>query len=125
MVRALVRLGKEKRGLSKWDSDMVGKGDRVSFWKGIYAGEIPLMEVFPRLYREALNRKALVNENYNETNGVPQWSITFRRTLRDFEEDLHQTLVRLLGDTQMWPEEEDKWIWSKDPLRTFVVKYIL
>lgn len=68
----------------------MGKGNILSFWKDNWAGKSPLREVF--------HNDALVNGYYNENNGVPQWSISFTRTLRVFEEDHLQTLERLLGD---------------------------
>lgn len=55
------------------------------FWKDIWVGESPLMVVFPRLFRMALDCEALVSDYYREVNSVPQWSISFRRNLRDFE----------------------------------------
>lgn len=66
------------------------------------------MELFPTLYRDVLTWDALVSEYYNEINGKPQWSTSFRRLLRDFEEELHRILIRLLGDIQLWLEDEDK-----------------
>lgn len=52
-------------------------------------GERPLMETFPKLFRATMNHDALIREYYNENNDIPQWSISFRRTSRDFVEELH------------------------------------
>lgn len=95
------------------------------FWKDKWVGERPLMETFHRLFRVVMNHDALISEYYNENNNIPQWSISFKRTLRDFEEELHWTLIRLLGDTILWLEDEDKWIWSIDSLGSLSVKSIL
>lgn len=82
------------------------------------------MEVFPKLFRVALNHEASISHYYRKVNEIPQWSISFRRTLHDFEEDTHQALIGILGDTKLWREEE-KWIWSMEPLESFSVKSIL
>lgn len=34
-----------------------------------------LMEVFPRLFRVALNREESISDEYREVNDVPQWSM--------------------------------------------------
>lgn len=81
--------------------------------------------MFPRLFRVALNHEALTSDYYREVNDSPQWSISFRRTLRDFEIASHQALIGILSDNRLWIEDEDKWIWSLEPYKSFSVKSIL
>lgn len=102
----------------------VGNRLRVLFWKDIWVGERPLMEVFPRLFRVAINKEAMVSEYYREANGSHQWIIPFRRTLQDFEVASHQALLGILRDVRLWIEEKDKWIWSFEPVGSFSVKSI-
>lgn len=93
------------------------------FWKDKWVGKSSLSQVFPKLFRAVLDRDASVKDYYSEVNGKPHWSITFRRTLMDFEEDQLRSLESLLRESVL-SMEEDRWVWAIDP-GVFSVRSIL
>jgi hypothetical protein len=50
----------------------VGSGSRVLFWKDVWCGERPLMNVFPALFAIVCAKDAWVEENMVIVNGVTQ-----------------------------------------------------
>lgn len=76
-MNALVRIGSGEGKIGEVFQRgirfLMGDGKKVSFWKNIWAREKPLMEVFPRFFRVALNCEALISDYYREVNDVQMY----------------------------------------------------
>lgn len=64
-----------------------------------------------------MNKDAFVDEYYGEMDGQPKWEVSFRRNLKDFDEEQYMSIKRLSGETHICLEVEDKWILVKALLK--------
>ncbi|KAL4302123.1 hypothetical protein GQ457_10G011440 [Hibiscus cannabinus] len=90
----------------------VGSGDAVLFWLDPWCLELPLKEVFPRLYSLAIAKLAWVSDYAQQGSFAHDWwESYFRRSLRSFELDglrelralvLPFQLRELVGDRLFW-----------------------
>ncbi|KAE8682317.1 Polynucleotide adenylyltransferase family protein isoform 4 [Hibiscus syriacus] len=88
-----------------------GNGHYVAFWNDAWLGEVPLKDLFPRLYTLSMNKEGKVVE-FRESNAAGWvWDIQFRRNLVDWEVDQWLHLISLLNNSSLSHDEEDCWIW--------------
>ncbi|KAE8655648.1 hypothetical protein F3Y22_tig00117021pilonHSYRG00103 [Hibiscus syriacus] len=88
-----------------------GNGHSVVFWNDAWLGEVPLKDLFPRLYTLSTNKEGKVVE-FRESHAAGWvWDIQFRRNLVDWEVDQWLHLISLLNNTSLSHDEEDGWIW--------------
>lgn len=76
----------------------MGKGDYTFFWEDLWLGDRPLREKFPRLFKIARNKRALVQDVFRVGDQGISWYLDFRRDIRAFEVDNLNELKAQLGD---------------------------
>lgn len=101
---------------------LVGNVDPTPLWVDSWLGERSLKDVFPRLYRVARDKDAVVSERYRLEGGRAQWHFDFRRNLRDFENEYLVGMQPLLWDFPLSIEEEDELIWTWESSGVFSVR---
>ena len=60
---------------------MVGNGEHIQFWKDIWLGDTPLVNVFPNIIQIASHPDSTILP-YREDN---VWNLILRRNLNDWE----------------------------------------
>lgn len=103
----------------------MGKGNRTFFWEDIWLGDRPLRDWFPRLYRVAKNKKALVQDRFSSGGRDLSWFFYFRRELRSFEEESVVELKAILEAVPLDLGAEDELIWLGDSFGYFSVKSLI
>ena len=68
---------KEAPQLKVNSSFKVGKGDRVRFWEDSWCSEVPLRDLFPRLYSLARSKEAKVMEVWENSEQGEGWNLCF------------------------------------------------
>jgi hypothetical protein len=58
-------------------SKLLGNGLKTSFWRDIWAGDVPLQARFPRLFSVSNQKNALVAEVVNSDMGGGRWAVGF------------------------------------------------
>ena len=89
-------------------------GKEILFWLNTWTGEDTLASKFLDLFNCAIEKKAKV-ESYIERSsmrGHVSWSPTFRRNLKEHEENQFLSLQTLLRGPQIPEEGEDTRIWK-------------
>nr|GEX15700.1 RNA-directed DNA polymerase, eukaryota, reverse transcriptase zinc-binding domain protein [Tanacetum cinerariifolium] len=96
----------------------VGNGVHTLFWEDTYLHDLPLMNVFPRLYTLECDKKVTVAMKLTDCYVID----SFRRPLRGgIEEDQLSLLVDKLTPVIL-TDSNDRWIWSIDSTGEFSVK---
>ncbi|KAK8595342.1 hypothetical protein V6N13_016717 [Hibiscus sabdariffa] len=103
----------------------LGKGDVILFWYDTWCGDLPLKIQFPRLFRLAVNKMAVVRDlaPANELQNI-KWEKIFQRNLLNRELYLVEELKALLHDYRIIQTAEDKLIWIHDIAGKFSVKIL-
>ncbi|KAK8560962.1 hypothetical protein V6N13_026397 [Hibiscus sabdariffa] len=101
----------------------LGKGDVILFWYDSWCGDLPLRLQFPKLFRLAVNKMAVVRDfvlAMEAQNGG--WAGLFQRSLVDREFKLVEDLKLLLSEYRLSESMEDKLIWIHGVAGSFSVK---
>lgn len=77
---------------------------------------IDCCERFPRLFRVARNKQALVQNNYRVDGPNILWNVEFRRELRSFEKESYDELLGHLGDFRWHWGRKTRWYGRVMPL---------
>lgn len=104
---------------------LVGKGNRTFLWEDLWLGDKTLKERFPRLFRAARIKMALVKEVFRVSSSGVSWHFDFRRELRGFEEDSLNELKAQLGVFSMDLESDDELVWMGDSSGIFSLKSLI
>ena len=64
---------------------VVGKGDRLRFWEDNWCSEIPLCDLYPRLYSLAGSKDVKVMEVSENSEQGAGWNPCFERPFNDWE----------------------------------------
>jgi hypothetical protein len=99
----------------------IGNGASTRFWRDIWVGNLPLMDVFPRLFSVSVSKEISVAEARVQVDGLWCWKVDWRRVLFDWELDLYHNLLEVIGGVVL-SEEGDRWIWAEDGDGNFSVK---
>ncbi|KAL7240263.1 hypothetical protein ACSBR2_006012 [Camellia fascicularis] len=94
---------------------ILGNGKRIKFWTNGWLFNSPLSSLYPRLFSLATDKDYFVCQYLTHQNlGTQlQWSISYRRPLRAWEEDMHHDMLGRLQQVQRNRDPvEDKLIWT-------------
>jgi hypothetical protein len=102
-------------------SKLLGNGLKTSFWRDIWAGDVPLQARFPRLFSVSNQKNALVAEVVNSDMGGGRWVLMWRRRLFEWGKDLEKELLDLINP--IWPlsNDVDRWGWKAENGAVFTV----
>ena len=95
----------------------VGDGAKTRFWTDIWCGTCSLKDGFPKLYRIAWNKAALVMDHLHYHNESVSWEFNFTRHAQDWEIDAIASFLELLSSSSVKGYGEDRMCWrgsSKD-----------
>ncbi|KAJ0548185.1 putative RNA-directed DNA polymerase [Helianthus annuus] len=116
----------EKLGVHMRDklSVTIGNGELVSFWKDIWAVDVPLKDRFPRLYRLAAYKSCSVASCLSSYGAEAIWAWDWAKC-PDTEDDWIQLdeLMSALDPIKL-SKQKDEWKWGKDSEFDFSVKDI-
>ena len=80
------------QGFTRYTQFVVGDGEGICFWVGLWWGDQPLGSQFPRLFRIVIIRNLLVSSILGFTYPF-SWNLNFHLNLFDFErEDLERLM---------------------------------
>jgi hypothetical protein len=88
----------------------LGNGLHTSFWCDIWVGEIPLRDLFPRLFSISTQKVVLVAGVRKYINGTSFWDLTWRRRFFVWEHDLYNELLDLINPATL-VDNMDSWGW--------------
>ncbi|KAK9283223.1 hypothetical protein L1049_011459 [Liquidambar formosana] len=101
---------------------LLGDGEKAKFWLDCWATDVPLKDVFPRLFSLATIRKSSVQDMGFWNEGLWHWDVKFRRNLYEWESILYQSLLSRLKDVRLCECFPDKFIWKYSPSGLYSVK---
>jgi hypothetical protein len=102
-------------------SRKVGNGENTNFWCDKWIGDLPLCEIFPRLFSLSSQKGAYISEVGEMEGSIWVWNLTWRRRLFQWEEGV---LVQLLALVEGWCPSgtPNKWWWKLTLDGVFSVK---
>ncbi|KAK8576177.1 hypothetical protein V6N13_090654 [Hibiscus sabdariffa] len=96
---------------------LLRNGMCILFWRDRWCLDIPLLQVFPRLFSLAVNSMVTVRDYTAKSNfNHGQWGTFFRRKLRDFEMKQLNELIAIVSSLVICNRVDNKLIWT--PSRT-------
>nr|GEV32311.1 RNA-directed DNA polymerase, eukaryota [Tanacetum cinerariifolium] len=99
----------------------VGNGANTSFWVDSWVSDIPLMQLYPRMFALDCNKISTVEEKINASF----ISCSFRRQPRgSFEKEQFSKLIEYVNSVTL-SISSDRWIWSLDSSGEFSIKSTL
>lgn len=99
-----------------------GNGRNTSFWVDRWVREVPLFNLFPKLYSLSNQKEAKVWEVVTFQGVGRFWNITWRQPFM-WEANLIDNLLALLEDV-VSESNEDRWVWLQDEGGMFSVKSV-
>jgi hypothetical protein len=98
----------------------IGNGRQTSFWLDNWLGDFSLRDRFPRLFSVSTQKEASVATLWSSLNDE-RWTLTWRRRLFVWENNLLEEFMLLLNPVSM-SLQEDQWVWRPDDGGNFSVK---
>ena len=100
----------------------VGMGDRVKFWEDSWCSEVPLCDLFPRLYSPARSREVKVMEVWENSKQGGGWNLCFERPFNDWEMENVENLIGLIRGKNSNAVEVPKLVWNATKNGSYTVK---
>ena len=100
----------------------VGEGDSTLFWEYKWIGEVSLKTKFPRLYAISNQKHSLILDMGYWDGQVWCWTFRWRREFLQWERDLFEQLLNMLGSHPLVEGIEDSIQWKFDSSGSFTVK---
>ncbi|CAL5435347.1 unnamed protein product [Camellia sinensis] len=102
----------------------LGDGKRIKFWLDTWVSCTPLSNLYPRLFSLATNKDSFVHQYlYQAAGNQTHWNISYRRTLRAWEDELHLELISKLPQPLSINNNcVDHLLWTPSPSGSFTVK---
>ncbi|KAK8595441.1 hypothetical protein V6N13_016810 [Hibiscus sabdariffa] len=105
---------------------ILGDGRSILFWHDCWCLELPLFQIFPRLFSLAVNAMALVHEYVVEESFLHNnWRLFFRRDLRVFEEQQLGELVADVSRFSFGDRGADHLVWKPSSTGTAKIQCFL
>jgi hypothetical protein len=101
-------------------SKKMGNGAQTNFWAEKWIGEIPLKDLFPRLFSISRQKEATVAEIWDPGSEDFKWRLLWRRRLFVWEENVVEELKGVLNEAIV-SAEVDCWSWRPDKNNIFTV----
>jgi hypothetical protein len=99
---------------------MLGNGENTSFWADRWTEEVPLRDLFPRLFSISMEKEASVASLKN-IKGEVSWNLVWRRRLFEWEKILLQEMLALLNSISL-SGVDDRWGWRPKKGEDYSVK---
>lgn len=99
----------------------VGIGNGIRFWTDVWAEEMPLQKLFPRVFALSLNKGAAISEVGVHAHGKWEWHLEFRRGFFDWELEQYQSFRQVI-DMVRSGDGSDFLFWKGDAMGLFTVK---
>ncbi|KAK8594454.1 hypothetical protein V6N13_015376 [Hibiscus sabdariffa] len=104
---------------------VLGKGDSISFWLDTWCGDVPLMMLFPRLFRLAKRKTVSVRDMSNNCCWYDvKWDEIFCGPLLHREVVWLWELLLVIQGMSVNNNVEDRIIWIHDKVGNFSVKHL-
>ncbi|WMV19115.1 hypothetical protein MTR67_012500 [Solanum verrucosum] len=88
----------------------VGSGEHIQFWKDTWLGNIPLMNVFPRIFQIASNPDSTISQCWEGNT----WNVTLRRNLNDWELEEFMALMASIQTSSVHSQSRDRLTWGSN-----------
>ncbi|MFS7973280.1 putative RNA-directed DNA polymerase [Helianthus anomalus] len=103
---------------------VVGNGASTRFWKDVWISPVPLMDLFPDLFRLAANKDGSVQSYSFSSNGSGRWGWQWiKNPSSQAEWDQVGAMMGLLNGVSL-KSSVDQWVWENDTGENFSVKSI-
>lgn len=93
-----------------------------NFWDGLWSGEHPVKDLYPRLFCLSSNKDGRVADMGAWENDIWRWKIGWRRALRDSEKESETNLLNFLHDFKLTVGTTDRFRWRGKGGNTYTVK---
>ncbi|XP_038685806.1 uncharacterized protein LOC119985586 [Tripterygium wilfordii] len=115
-------LGNVEKAIKEGLAFSVGAGNLTKFWEDLWLGGFTLKDKFPRLYSiSSLTSQPI--ESFGFWDGIKwSWLIPWRRDLFQWEEDLENELLDVIGGLVIAPGRRDKIVWRHTIDGNYTVK---
>ena len=101
---------------------IVGNGRKVKFGKDLWCEDQALKDVFPNLFRLAVNKDWWVFDAWEEGGEVGSWNPLFSRHFNDWEMEEVESLLRKLHPLVLNRDVEDVLSWKNSKKGSFSVR---
>lgn len=88
----------------------LGNGEEAMFWDGMWYGDKPLRDEFPRLYQLSSKNGGKVKDMGRWENESWLWRVEWRRELRDCEKEWERKLMDELHGFSLTAGTPDSWV---------------
>ncbi|PNX67256.1 hypothetical protein L195_g055531, partial [Trifolium pratense] len=92
-------------------SNVLGKGNSISFWNEKWLGPTPLKILFPSLYNSTLRPLAMIEDMGTWNEGRWSWNLLLPAELLPVEEVAVASLFELLANVHPVKDKEDRRRW--------------
>lgn len=101
---------------------LVGDGTVVRSWLDDWVAMGPFCELFPKLFRLAVNKESPVSDCFEVRSGCMAWEVSFRRSLRQMEGFMYQEMLSVFANMLFCRDYNDSRIWKPSTSREFSAK---
>ncbi|GKV27402.1 hypothetical protein SLEP1_g36575 [Rubroshorea leprosula] len=105
----------------------LGDGGGIRFWKDVWLGEVNLATRFPKLFLLSTGKDNKIQQMGEWYNNMWQWKLTWRRSMRGWEEEKLQELFNLMLNITLDRGQQDAWCrrHTKEGIYTAKLGYLL
>lgn len=90
---------------------IIGGGNQTRFWADPWVGNVTLRNKFPRLFAMRSDKSSMVGEVGVFAQGKWVWDLSFRRTLFEWELEIHNTFMNVINSFFPSANSSDRICW--------------